>query len=254
MLSGAGEEEIELRPKAFDVLRHLVENSGRVITKDELIKAVWRGLAVTDDALVQCVSDVWHALCDEAQRLIKTVPRRGYVFSVEVSDGTSNTYLSTQPGQKVHVCRTKDDVNIAMALSGQGMPVVRTATWFNHLEYDWNVQLRGALLRFLCRSIPADPLRCREPGVGQIRSGESGLQHLRGSRGSGGCPPVAEVRPPWRLSGGSDSHCPCRPLSRAGVKVGVKRRFHARAEQAWLSARPRDGASTTHTDAPWLGR
>ena len=47
-----GAEQIELRPKAFDVLRHLAENWGRVISKDELIKAVWPGVFVTDGALV----------------------------------------------------------------------------------------------------------------------------------------------------------------------------------------------------------
>ena len=138
-----------MRPRAFDVLRHLVENSGRVITKDEFIQAVWRGLSVTDDALVQCMRDVRHALGDEARQIVKTVPRRGYLFSAEVSDGTSNTCLPIQSSQKVGFCSTTDGVSIAMALSGQGMPVIRTATWFNHLEYDWNVQLRGALLRSL---------------------------------------------------------------------------------------------------------
>ena len=76
-----GDEQIELRPKAFDVLRYFVENSGRVISKQELIRAVWPALFVTDDALVQCVRDVRHALSDEAHRIIKTVPRRGYLFS-----------------------------------------------------------------------------------------------------------------------------------------------------------------------------
>jgi hypothetical protein len=51
-----GEKQIELRPKAFDVLRYFVENWGRVIGKEELMRAVWPNVFVTDDALVQCVT------------------------------------------------------------------------------------------------------------------------------------------------------------------------------------------------------
>jgi TolB-like protein len=69
---------VELRPRAFAVLRHLVENPGRLVTKNELIAAVWPGLAVTDDSLVQCIHEIRRALGDEARSVLKTVPRRGY--------------------------------------------------------------------------------------------------------------------------------------------------------------------------------
>ena len=143
-----GDEPIELRPKAFDVLRYFVENSGRVITKQELIRAVWPGLFVTDDALVQCVRDVRHALSDEAHRIIKTVPRRGYLFSVEPSRGPPS-HLPTRLDQNIEFCRTKDGVKLAVASTGRGLPLVRPPTWFNHLDYDWHVQFRNALYRFL---------------------------------------------------------------------------------------------------------
>nr|MBF6571718.1 alpha/beta hydrolase [Candidatus Binataceae bacterium] len=142
-----GDDPIELRPKAFDVLRYFVENWGRVIGKDELIKAVWSGLSVTDDALVQCVRDVRRALCDEDQRIIKTVPRRGYLFSLEPSQLAKHP--STRSDQNIQFCRTKDGVKLAMASLGQGLPLVRPPTWFNHLEYDWHVQFRSALYHFL---------------------------------------------------------------------------------------------------------
>ena len=45
-----GGETIGLRPKAFDVLRYLVEHAGRLVSKEELIGAVWRGISVTDDS------------------------------------------------------------------------------------------------------------------------------------------------------------------------------------------------------------
>jgi len=76
--------EIALRPKTFAVLRHLVENPGRLIGKDELFAAVWPGVAVTDDALVQSIGELRRALGDDGPRLIKTIPRRGYRFDARV--------------------------------------------------------------------------------------------------------------------------------------------------------------------------
>ena len=62
-----------------------VENSGRLVSKDELFAAVWPDLAVTDDALVQSIGELRRALGDDGPRLIRTVPRRGYRFESDVS-------------------------------------------------------------------------------------------------------------------------------------------------------------------------
>jgi TolB-like protein/Tfp pilus assembly protein PilF len=77
--------EIELRPKSFEVLRYLVENAGRLVSKGELIEAVWPRITVADESLARCVSDVRSALDDGDQRIIKTLPRRGYLFAAPVS-------------------------------------------------------------------------------------------------------------------------------------------------------------------------
>src|SRR5947207_13837883 len=84
-----GDDEVKLRPKSFMVLKYLVENNGRLISKDQLIRAAWVDTAVTDDSLVQCLQDIRQALNDEAQQFIKTVPRRGYIFAAEVSEHDS---------------------------------------------------------------------------------------------------------------------------------------------------------------------
>ena len=63
----------------------LVQNPGRLVPKDELIAAVWPDVAVTDDSLTKCVSEIRSGLNDTGQRIIKTVPRRGYIFDVAVS-------------------------------------------------------------------------------------------------------------------------------------------------------------------------
>lgn len=80
----AGERDIDLRPKSFEVLRHLAENAGRLVPKQELLEAVWPKIAVTDDSLGQCIRELRQKLGDVDHRLIKTVPRRGYLLDVKV--------------------------------------------------------------------------------------------------------------------------------------------------------------------------
>ncbi len=84
--------QVNVRPKTFEVLRYLAEHAGRVVTKEEVIKAVWSDVTVTDESLTRCVSEVRRALGDDDQRIIKTVPRRGYLFdlAVSTSNGTVN--------------------------------------------------------------------------------------------------------------------------------------------------------------------
>jgi len=80
-----GDGEVALRPKTFAVLQHLVENCGRLISKDELFAAVWPNVSVTDDTLVQSIGELRRALGDDGARLLKTVPRRGYRLEADVT-------------------------------------------------------------------------------------------------------------------------------------------------------------------------
>jgi adenylate cyclase len=81
----SADREIDLRPKAFAVLRYLVENADRLVTKVELIKAIWPSVIVTEESLTHCVSEARQAIGDGDQAIIKTVPRRGYRFVAPVS-------------------------------------------------------------------------------------------------------------------------------------------------------------------------
>ena len=67
-------EEIKLRPKVYETLKYLVEHSGPLIGKQELMQAVWPDAFVTDDSLVQCTLELRRALDDRSQQLLKTVP------------------------------------------------------------------------------------------------------------------------------------------------------------------------------------
>lgn len=76
--------ELKLRPKVYEILNYLVHHPGRLIGKQELMQAVWPDAFVTDDSLVQCTLELRRALEDRDQQLLKTVPRRGYIFNMEV--------------------------------------------------------------------------------------------------------------------------------------------------------------------------
>src|SRR5262245_42373115 len=78
------DREVALRPKNFELLRYLVENPDRLVTKEELLKAVWPNVTVTDQVLSHCVSEVREAIGDGDQAIIKTIPRRGYRFTAPV--------------------------------------------------------------------------------------------------------------------------------------------------------------------------
>jgi DNA-binding winged helix-turn-helix (wHTH) protein/tetratricopeptide (TPR) repeat protein len=77
-----GSERIRLRPKTFALLRHLAERPGQLVTKSELLNAIWQNLHIGDEALKHCVAEIRKALDDssETPRIVETVHRRGYRF------------------------------------------------------------------------------------------------------------------------------------------------------------------------------
>lgn len=90
--------ERPLRQKTFQVLLYLVEQRDRLVTKEEMLDAVWHGVAVTDNVLAQSVNDIRQVLGDDSRqpRFIKTIPRTGYRFiaPVEELEGTTARVLS----------------------------------------------------------------------------------------------------------------------------------------------------------------
>ena len=77
---------IRLNPKAFDVLRVLLEHPGELVSKDQLLDAVWKDTHVADGVLKVCMTEIRGALGDSATepRFIETVHRRGYRFIASV--------------------------------------------------------------------------------------------------------------------------------------------------------------------------
>jgi DNA-binding winged helix-turn-helix (wHTH) protein/tetratricopeptide (TPR) repeat protein len=82
-----GTEAVRLRPKSFAVLRYLVEHPDRVVTKDELLQAVWPDTAVSEGVLTVCLNELRQALQETARapQCIATVHRRGYRFVAPIT-------------------------------------------------------------------------------------------------------------------------------------------------------------------------
>ena len=85
----AGEDErILLTPKAFSVLRYLVEHAGRLVSQEELLEAVWPDTFVQPEVLKYQIADIRNVLRDQAKNplFIETLPRRGYQFIAAVTE------------------------------------------------------------------------------------------------------------------------------------------------------------------------
>jgi DNA-binding winged helix-turn-helix (wHTH) protein len=83
-----GSEEVAVEPRAFALLRYMVENRGRLVTKDELAENIWEGRFITDTAISTLIKTARRALGDDgkAQRLIRTVHGRGFRFTGTVEE------------------------------------------------------------------------------------------------------------------------------------------------------------------------
>src|SRR5499433_850049 len=102
---------VSLTPKAFDLLLFFAQNPNRVITKDELLKAVWADSFVEEGNLTQNVFLLRRALGQKSEDsgLIVTIPRRGYQFAGDVA-------IASLPVQSTQVSPSQ---SIAAAMSTQ---------------------------------------------------------------------------------------------------------------------------------------
>jgi DNA-binding winged helix-turn-helix (wHTH) protein/quercetin dioxygenase-like cupin family protein len=110
--------DVELRPKAFAVLLYLVERAGKLVSKDELVEAVWPDLAISDDSLAQCVLEVRRSLGDDTHGLIKTAPRRGYIFDDRVVAIADALPVETAVGGRSKTTLTAGIIGLVLLLLG----------------------------------------------------------------------------------------------------------------------------------------
>lgn len=96
-LRGPDSAPIKLRPKTFDILRLFATNPGRIVSKQELMDAVWPNIHVGEDSLFQCIRELRAALGDDQRQMVKLVSGRGYMFDAEVLTESAAVPTKSQP-------------------------------------------------------------------------------------------------------------------------------------------------------------
>ena len=133
------------------------QNRDRVVTKDDLIAAVWGGRIVSESTLTSRITAARKAIGDsgEQQVLIRTIARKGCASSATSRSrteaigrgGAAPSQRRRDLRQEIHFCTAPDGAQIAYAKVGQGPPLVKAANWLNHLEYDWESPVSSPLLQ-----------------------------------------------------------------------------------------------------------
>src|SRR6202167_3216157 len=94
---------IVLAPKAFSVLRYLVEHAGRLVSQEEILEKLWNGVYVQPEVLRKYILEIRRVLEDPPKnpRFIATFPKRGYQFIGEVSEGrvSADRPMAEAPGR-----------------------------------------------------------------------------------------------------------------------------------------------------------
>jgi len=104
-----GDEQVQLELKVMDLLVHLAEHAGEVLTKDRLIRAVWQETFVTDEVLSNAVWQLRKALGDDARhpRYIETLPRRGYRLIAPVEFRADSSQDAGEPEIRAQAVQPK---------------------------------------------------------------------------------------------------------------------------------------------------
>lgn len=152
-LTHAG-QPVAVEPQVFSLLVHLLDNRDRVVSKQELIEAIWDGRFVSDSAISSRIKSARKALGDDgaSQRYIKTVHRHGFRFigdTVVEVDGEDPRLAAGQASgqivQDIRFCLSADGTKIAYATAGTGTPLLMSPCCFSHLEQDWQSPCWGHL-------------------------------------------------------------------------------------------------------------
>lgn len=152
---------VPIEPQVFDLIRHLAENAGRVVSKDELTDAVWNGRIVSDATISARINAARVALGDDGKRqaVIRTVPRRGVEMVADVAaDSESDVDEAALPTpepelrQTIRYTYASDGLSLAWSSAGLGPPVLIGAHHLSNLERDFTRTLLGPGFQRLARN------------------------------------------------------------------------------------------------------
>lgn len=144
-----GGETLAAEPQVLALLLMLAEAGGNLVTKDDIVEKVWGGRIVSDAAITSRIKSARQLLGDDGdkQEMIRTVRGKGVRFLPDVDGGRApapkadtadpSTIANELPPQQVRFCKAPDGTGLAYSVVGDGPPLVKTANWLNHLEYEW---------------------------------------------------------------------------------------------------------------------
>ena len=151
-LRDAAGGRITLRPNAFDVLDYLGNRAGLRVSKDELLRAVWPDVIVTENSLAQCIGEIRTVLGDVEHTVVCTEQRRGYrlVVDEQPNENIPATTTPSEPAmqQDIRFVQSEPGVRIAYGVSGSGPAMVRIMNWASHLQYNFQVLFYAHLREF----------------------------------------------------------------------------------------------------------
>ncbi|QRM56488.1 winged helix-turn-helix domain-containing protein [Sinorhizobium sp. BG8] len=113
---------VPIRAKTFSMLSHFALRRGQVLSKEELIAAVWPSIVVSDDSLTQCVHDLRKALGDDGQRLLQTVARRGYILATSAEGAVSSEVPHSAVAQAAPGCSAGEPRVAVLPFANAGNP------------------------------------------------------------------------------------------------------------------------------------
>ncbi len=90
-------ETIKLRPKTLEILRLLAGNTGRVLSKQQLMEAAWPNVHVGEDSLFQCIREIRTALGDDRRQVVRVISGRGYLFEAQVTADVTEAEVPAAP-------------------------------------------------------------------------------------------------------------------------------------------------------------
>lgn len=151
---------VPLRRQSFDVLVHLLQRPNRIVSKDELLDAVWGDVVVTDGSLKHCMMEIRAAIDDSEHKIVRTVARRGYIFEAAVTKAsdTADNRLSILVAPIVDQSIGDDGEHIADGLTEEIITEISKAQSLRVIARASAMRLKGAgnALHDIARSLGVD--------------------------------------------------------------------------------------------------
>ena len=184
-----GDTPVPVEPQVFDLLQTLAENPERVVTRDEIISAVWGGRIVSESAISARIAAARKAVGDsgKSQSIIRTVHRRGLQFVAEIKPHMEPP-TDHVPTPQVRYATSDHGKSLAYAITGDGPRLVRIPATPADIGMEW--ELPG--LRSIVETISAEFELLRYDGFGFGMS-DRGIDRIDNERDADDCRAVADA-------------------------------------------------------------